>query len=121
MIFYIITTALIIPTAIYGVKLAESYETFSLGSFMVLVAVIFFVINFIVPISVHTVNETSTINKHTELSYHYSLCNEKQNINCASIIKDVYQFNSDLKDYKHYNEIFDMYYSDEVASLNLIK
>lgn len=78
------------------------------------------VFNFIkVPLK-HTVYETSQILKHKELSAQYEGCKEKESINCAAIIKDVVEFNSDLRVYKHYNEIFDLYYSDEVASLPLI-
>jgi len=123
MIFYIISTILIIPAVIYGNRFAESYDGYEvvMGAILLIFGAIFFVINVIATPFSHTVGETSRINNYEELSYQYSLCNESQNINCAAIIKDVVEFNSDLRDYKHYNNIFDLYYSDEVANLPLVK
>lgn len=86
----------------------------------VILMIVIGVMNFIITPLKHTVSETHTLIQHSELSLNYAECEKQQNINCAAIIEKVIDFNSDLRSYKHYNEIFDLYYSDEVAALPLI-
>lgn len=97
---------------------SDRYMFVFLGSALAIGLISIF--NFIVVPLEHTVYETSQILKYEELSSQYAGCKEDQNINCAAIIKDVVEFNSDLRIYKHYNEIFDLYCSDEIANLTLI-
>lgn len=73
----------------------------------------------IVPLN-HTLDETKTIAEHQELLDRYTLCLAKRDTLCTDLELKVLEFNKDLRVYKHYNEIFDYYYSDEVAELPLI-
>lgn len=98
---------------------ACKYELLSWVAFSLCVFI--FVVNFIITPITHSYEEINNINRHKELTKQYTTCNKEQNINCAAIIKSVLEYNSDLRSYKQLNQYFDLYYSDEVANLELIE
>lgn len=119
MIWFIITLLACLLTW-YGF-----YNLYNLNStegafFGTVFGLLILIVNTSITLRVHTFEETSLVAQHTELTSQYNMCNTGQNINCAAIVREVYEFNRDLIVYKHYNGILDYYYSDEVAMLSSI-
>ena len=86
-----------------------------------LISSLMFLSLFMTFILTHTVEETNSLIAHKELSYHYSKCQKKSNVNCATITLEVTEFNKNLISNKYYNKTFDLLYSDEVAALPIIR